>query len=267
MLPQLLKFERGLREWSINVQKGMATCPNYHAERNRPSLWTYYETLPDWCRNNQLMRQTLFAFEYHKPHLNIRQKEEGLNFVAHVLRPVEGVFRQLLTEAVTANKLRVTCDNGKEMMQELGFYTIDIADLGSDTEGSDGDDETKKENRMIMSSAIDEEEEQENKLADQIMGQLKKGAANEERRQIYDVENSIAKYQLDPVVQQCLTDFPTKDYAGVDEVQNARNKFNEHLVPINYYDNEDGFWDEYIAAKQQRQFDAGFLTNRRFIKH
>jgi len=24
---------------------------------------------------------------------------------------------------------------------------------------------------------------------------------------------------------------------------------NEHTVPINYYDNDDGFWDEYIRQK------------------
>ena len=46
-----------------------------------------------------------------------------------------------------------------------------------------------------------------------------------------------------------MVDFPTKEYAGVDEVKAAREKSNEHLVPINYYDNDDGFWDEYIAAK------------------
>jgi len=43
-----------------------------------------------------------------------------------------------------------------------------------------------------------------------------------------------------------MVDFPTKEYAKIDEVQAADEMANEHLVPINYYDNEDGFWDDYI---------------------
>ena len=40
----------------VNVSKGLATVPTYDKERNQPSLWTYYETLPAWCRNNPLIR-------------------------------------------------------------------------------------------------------------------------------------------------------------------------------------------------------------------
>ena len=50
-------------------------------------------------------------------------------------------------------------------------------------------------------------------------------------------------------MQQCLTDFPVKEYADIDEIQGAHDMANEHLVPINYYDNDDGFWDEYIREK------------------
>lgn len=72
LLPQLLKYDRTWIEFMTNVHKGMAVCPSYEKQRNQPSLWTYYETLPDWCRDNGLVRQTLFAFEYNKPHLDIR---------------------------------------------------------------------------------------------------------------------------------------------------------------------------------------------------
>lgn len=46
-----------------------------------------------------------------------------------------------------------------------------------------------------------------------------------------------------------MVDFPTKPYAEIDDVQAAADIANEHQVPINYYDNDDGFWDDYIAAK------------------
>ena len=124
-----------------NVAKGLAIVPTYEKERNPPSLWTYYSTLPAWCRDNPLIRQTLFAFEYHKPHMDFRQKEIALNFIASMLRPVEGRLKEVITEVAISNKLRVTMENGKDMMSELNFYTIDIADLGSDTE-DDGDDDS-----------------------------------------------------------------------------------------------------------------------------
>ena len=64
-----------------------------------------------------------------------------------------------------------------------------------------------------------------------------------------------------------MVDFPTKPYANLEDVQAADQVRNEHLVPINYYDNDDGFWDEYIAAKRQRQAEAGFITHRFFLEH
>lgn len=137
----------------------MAICPSYEKQRNQPSLWTYYETLPDWCRDNGLVRQTLFAFEYNKPHLDIRQKEMGLNFMASMLRPVEGRFKDVITEVAISNKIRMTMTNSKDMMNELNFYKIDLADLGSDTE-DDGDDEAAQKEfaRLLMGGGVDEEE-------------------------------------------------------------------------------------------------------------
>lgn len=105
------------------------------------------------------MRQTLFAFEYNKPHLDIRQKEMGLNFMASMLRPVEGRFKDVITEVAISNKIRMTMTNSKDMMNELNFYKIDLADLGSDTE-DDGDDEAAQKEfaRLLMGGGVDEEE-------------------------------------------------------------------------------------------------------------
>ena len=64
-----------------------------------------------------------------------------------------------------------------------------------------------------------------------------------------------------------MTDWPLKPYADLDDIEAADHIANEHLVPINYYDNEDGFWDKYIKEKQERQQSQGFITNRRYFKH
>lgn len=99
------------------------------------------------------------AFEYNKPHLDIRQKELALNFMASMLRPIEGRYRDVITEVAGSNKLRMTIEGGKEMMNELNFYKIEVEDLGTDSGEEFGDDAAEKEvNRILMSGGIDEDE-------------------------------------------------------------------------------------------------------------
>ncbi len=38
-------------------------------------------------------------------------------------------------------------------------------------------------------------------------------------------------------------------------------------LPINYYDNDDGFWDDYIQHKSNRWEKAGLITNRKYFMH
>jgi hypothetical protein len=37
--------------------------------------------------------------------------------------------------------------------------------------------------------------------------------------------------------------------------------------PVNYYDNDDGFWDEFITEKKQRYDNMNTITRRRYLKH
>lgn len=207
-LPQLLKYEKNVCDFMSNVRLGLTTCPSFDKERNPPSLWTYYETLPDWCRNNPLIRQTLFAFEYSKPHLDIRQKELGMNFVASMLTPVEGRLRDVICEVAYSNKIRVNLTNSKEMMQELNMYTIDVAELGSDTEEEGNDDAAEKAfNKMLLSGGLDNDKDgdkdQDDTLA-RIMEEMNvttQDARDKERRRIYDEEMVIKDFELDPETQ------------------------------------------------------------------
>lgn len=74
-------------------------------------------------------------------------------------------------------------------------------------------------------------------------------AREKERRKIYDEEMQIHDFELDPETQKCAVDFAVKEYATIDEIQAADDIANSNQVPINYYDNDDGFWDEWIALK------------------
>jgi len=46
MLPQIIKYDVAISEYFNNIERGIAIIPSYEKERNQPSLWTYYKTLP-----------------------------------------------------------------------------------------------------------------------------------------------------------------------------------------------------------------------------
>jgi hypothetical protein len=63
--------------------------PDFMNTINPPSLWAYYETLPKWARDHPAIRNVMIAFEYHKPTLNIRQKELAMNYAMSFIRPID----------------------------------------------------------------------------------------------------------------------------------------------------------------------------------
>jgi len=43
-----------------------------------------------------------------------------------MLRPIEGRYRDVLAQVAGSNKIRMTIEGGKEMMNELNFYKIEV---------------------------------------------------------------------------------------------------------------------------------------------
>ena len=95
----------------------------------------------------------------------------------------------------------------------------------------------------------------------------------EDMRKLVDEEMSIEKYSVQPIQNLCLSDFVTLDHCEPDDV--GIYKAGEQRyglkppkdLPINYYDNDDGFWDSYIQHKQNRWEKSGFITNRKNFFH
>ncbi len=87
-----------------------------------------------------------------------------------------------------------------------------------------------------------------------------------ERRVIMDKEQNISEFMVEPEVESCQIDFYRWPYAEAHDIE-AEQKEVEHVQPVNYWDNDDGFWDEYIAHKHKRMESAGFIVNRKFFKH
>lgn len=82
----------------------------------------------------------------------------------------------------------------------------------------------------------------------------------------------IEDFKVQPATNQCMTDFFTFDHCGLDDIEvekagEVNYGVRPEEVPLNYYDNDDGFWTDYIRHKQKRAEDAGFLTRRQFFTH
>jgi hypothetical protein len=123
----MLNFFKGMRQGTLRI-------PDFVKTINPPSLFAYYETLPKWARDHSAVRNVLMAFEYHKPTLDIRQKEIAMNYAMSFIRPIDKDLEDVIVEVATSNKIRMNIARGKEMINQLKFYEIDEFTLGTDTE-------------------------------------------------------------------------------------------------------------------------------------
>jgi len=55
-----------------DINDGKIQVPDYMKLTNPPTLWTYYNTLPKWARDNIIVRNVMMACEYHQPNMSIR---------------------------------------------------------------------------------------------------------------------------------------------------------------------------------------------------
>lgn len=98
LLPQLIQFDRALNSHLTNVQKGLTRVPDFYKEMAPQTLWAYYQTLPQWCRESSAVKHLLFAFEYNKPFMDFRQKELAMNYMCSLLGPIEGRLLEVINE-------------------------------------------------------------------------------------------------------------------------------------------------------------------------
>lgn len=90
------------------------------------------------------------------------------------------------------------------------------------------------------------------------------------RSSINAAATDIESYKVQPVSNQCMEDFPTMDDPGIDTTEIDNDHRYGPLpkeLPINYYDNDDGFWDNYIDHKRTRGLEAGFMVKRPCFTH
>lgn len=84
-----------------------------------------------------------------------------------------------------------------------------------------------------------------------------------EQKKIMEEEQNISVFTVEPEMEKVQTDFYIKPYPSPHHVFEEAGP----LLPLNYYDNDDGFWDEYIQYKQDRMAENQMIVNRKFMKH
>jgi len=133
----LLIYDKKMRDVMTGMAAGHIRVPKYTEIVNPPSLLAYYQTLPAFCRDSPLVRNVLYAFEYHKPGTDIRDKELAMNYMCSFLRPIEGRMLDVIAEAASSSKVRLNMAIGKEMMNDLKYYELDQVELGEISDEED----------------------------------------------------------------------------------------------------------------------------------
>lgn len=203
----MLNFFKGLRQGTLRVPDFMNTI-------NPPSLFAYYETLPKWARDHPAVRNVLMAFEYHKPTLDIRQKEMAMNYAMSYIRPIDPQMEDIIIEVASSTKLRMNIARGKEMINQLRFYEIEETELGTDTESEEEIGEGEGAQGQI-SKGVDEEEEElqrQRNAMERFASGLDEDSREREAAQIMEQELNITQYQVEPEMEKVMTDFHLHPY-------------------------------------------------------
>ena len=65
-------------------------------------------------------------------------------------------------------------------------------------------------------------------MLERVMKDISETDHVKERKQVYEEELNISHFELEADVETCMTDFPLKPYAGIDDVQAADHVANEY---------------------------------------
>lgn len=268
-LPMMMKYDQALSQFFKGIQQGTLRIPDFVNTINPPSLWAYYETLPRWARDHPVVRNAVIAFEYYKPITTIRQKEIAMNYAVSFIRPIHKDLEDVIVEVATSQKVRLNIAKGKEMLNQLKFYEFDSMYLGETSHDEampfvPGEGENP--GQSALAGGIDEEDDELQRQRS-AMEKFASGLDDDHRERvkskIMEEELNITDYQVEPEMEKVMTDFYVKPYHHpLDPV----DKY-DPLLPLHYYDNDDGFWTEYIQMKQNKWAANPMIVNRPFLKH
>lgn len=99
---------------------------------------------------------------------------------------------------------------------------------------------------------------------EQFASGLDEDARDRERSQLMEKELNITDFQVEPEMEKVMTDFFILPYPDPKQVDAETP---HPVLPFNFYDNDDGFWDSYIRVKEDKWAANQMIVNRKFLKH
>ena len=102
-----------------------------------------------------------------------------MNLACSYIQPIEGRLLDVLAEIGASHKIRMNIGMGKEMVNELRFWSIDPLEVGDISEDEEGGDDGNDEATLakLLEGGIDDDEEDKTDSSE---------ARAMERRAIYD---------------------------------------------------------------------------------
>lgn len=158
------------------------------------------------------------------------------------------------------------------MLTELPFYEIDTDWLGSESEDYEADDNDQDAESILRQAKLNDQEEVEVSPMEAAFKVMDEDHRLEDMRKAAEEELDIKQYEVQPATNQCMTDFFTHSHPKLDEIEAEVVGETEYGVkaeelPLNYYDNDDGYYDNYLRHKHNRAEEAGMVTNRLYFHH
>lgn len=198
-------MNEGFQQLLVNMNNGIIDLDSLSLlkDKPQPSLWGYYYTLPKWAREDNFVRNTMMALEYHQPSMTLRQKEQALNLACSFLRPIDKNLMATIAECATSNKIQLNMERGNQMLNELEFIEFDHETYG------DGDLSNKSGNTDQQFETLDDDDEKGESPMQAALRVLNEDERLDDKRKAAQAEMNIDDYKVEPMSSECMSDFLT----------------------------------------------------------
>lgn len=113
-----------------------------------------------------------------------------MNYMASMLRPIEGKLLEVIKDVAGAKKLRLNVEMGKKMINDIKYWEFDYTELGEMT----GDEERGAASAAKPLAELDDEELEKMSAADRILATMNDDYREKERLQIMEKEQSVSEF-------------------------------------------------------------------------
>jgi len=193
-----------------------------------PSLYTYYNLLPEFARENPIVKNVVRCLEFTKHDMSMKDKELMLNYACQFTLPMDPLVEEACKEAIISmEKMPFTMEHED--------FLIGEEDENLPIKETPGEyvDPYVKDRRYLARMTFTNDKEEEAYM-------------KRYRARVANGEEWPMRPALDPYI-------PEEDP--------------NPSLPIQFYDNGDGFWNDYIGWKENEAATFPVIIGRPYFKH